>query len=113
MSMEWEITRPTNGTISIPVYAKHDATSLAEGQRIHWAIVDLGNDPWVDPNNAYLDSFTATDVDTWQVDTLTYNKVDDRPLVLRVWATRASGNAYVYSEVIAGATSSGGGSYGY
>jgi hypothetical protein len=111
--MEWEITRPTNGTISIPVYAKLDAGGLAEAARLHWALVDLGADPLVNPTAAYLDEWIAADSTDWQTHTLAHTKVDDRPLLLRCWATRGSGNAYGYSEVMAGGAAVSGGSYGY
>jgi hypothetical protein len=100
--MEWELSSPINNTISIPVYAKHDATGLTEAQRLHWQIIDPANDPMVDATKAALDEFIAIDSTDWQTHTLTYNKTDDKPLILRVTATRASGNAYCLSDAISG-----------
>lgn len=107
---EWPITRPTAAALSIPVYAKNGGTGLTADERIHWAIVDPSNDPWLKATGAYLDSFTADDNNDWQTDTLTYTKTDDRPLFLRVWAVRTSAvaNAYAYSEVQTGGAGGGG-----
>ena len=94
--MEWEITRPMGGPLSLVVHAKHDATSLTEAQRIHWEIVDRASDPFA--GGTALDQFIAVDSTSWQSDTLTHTKTDDRPLLLRAYCTRASGNSYIYAE---------------
>ena len=98
--MEWELSSPMNNTISIPVYAKHDATSLTEAQRLHWQIIDPANDPMIDATKTALDEFIAADSTDWQTHTLMYNKTDDKPLILRVSATRGSGNAYAYCDAV-------------
>jgi len=107
--MEWEITRPTQESLSITVHAKHDATSLSEDERIHWQLIDPDDDPLINPAASLLDSFIAIDSTDWQSDTLTYDKADDRMLLLRACAKRGSGNSYIYVEPMTGGTGGGGG----
>ena len=96
--MEWEITRPSGLRIMIPVWAKHDGTGLSEAQRIHWQIIDPKNDPLINPANAALVEWIAADSVDWQNSILQYYKSDDTPVLLRVSAKRASGNAYVLEQ---------------
>ena len=96
--MEWEITRPSGLRIMIPVWAKHDVTGLSEAQRIHWQIIDPKNDPLVNPANVALVEWIAADSADWQNSILQYYKTDDTPVLLRVSAKRASGNAYVLEQ---------------
>ena len=98
--MEWELSSPINTIISIPVYAKLDSAGLTEAQRLHWQIIDPAQDPIWNPANVALAEWIAADSTDWQTDTLTYTKTDDKPLILRVTATRASGNAYCLADEV-------------
>jgi len=107
--MEWEITRVEALSLSITVHAKHDGTGLAEAERIHWQIVDPEDDPLL--GGTALDEWIAADSASWQSDTVSYERTDDRPLLLRVCAKRGSGNAYAYVEPIAAGVGGGGGGH--
>jgi hypothetical protein len=96
--MEWEISRPSGLRIMIPVWAKHDATSLTAAQRLHWQIIDPANDPMVDSTKTALAEWIAADSTDWQQSILQYYLTDDQPVILRVTATRASGNAYALCQ---------------
>jgi hypothetical protein len=94
--MEWEITRPAADALVIPVQTKHDSTGLSGDQLQRWEIIDPASDPI--RGGTALATWTASDSTSWQSSILTYTRPDDRPLLLRVSAKRASGNSYAYVE---------------
>lgn len=98
--MEWELNRSDPLASSFVVYAKHDATSLAEAARLHWQLIDPSSDPLI--GGTALAEWIAIDSTDWQSSTLTYTRTDDRPLLLRVCALRGSGNSYAYVDTPAG-----------
>ena len=102
--MEWEIAGVTGTAISIPVYAKLDASGLSADQRLHFQIIDPTADPLV--SGSPLAEWIAADSTDWQNSTLTYTRTSDFPLMLRITAKRASGNAYAYFDAM---TTGGGG----
>jgi len=101
--MEWPIERPFAGPLSIVVQAYNaSASSLTDDERIKWEIVDRASDPL--SGGTALDVFQSVNnlpVDgsgAWESHTLEYTKEDDRPLILRAYCTRGSGNSYIYFE---------------
>jgi hypothetical protein len=92
--MEWDIDAGTAGTLVIPCYAKHDASGLTAAQRLTFELFDPLSDPLATPAGTPLATWAVPDGTGVQTSLLTYARVDTRPLKLRVYATRASGNAW-------------------
>ena len=107
--MEWDIAFETLGTLSIPCYVQHDASGLTAAERVTFGIYDPIADP-LKPGTGgvWLDTWTADDSTSVQTHTLSYVRADKRPLRVRVFALRASGNAWFLIDEYATASVGGG-----
>ena len=110
--MEWRLDRTAGTTVNIMAHAKHDATSLGVDARLHWELMYADADTWLNPVRSVIEQWIAADSTDWQTHQFSLNRTNDRPLILRCYAYRASGNAYAFADP-SGAASSGGGNYGY
>lgn len=94
--MEWEIGRSMPLVLALPVHALHDGTGLTSDQRIHWELIDPASDPLL--GGLVLVQWIASDSAAWQSTILNYTRTDDRRLIVRASAKRASGNSWIYLE---------------
>ena len=100
--MEYNIDGMRAGIpVTIRCWVKHDSTGLTEAQRLHCQILDYGHDPM--RGGTALAETIASDSDAWQLVTVTYTPTTEQPLIFRVAAIRASGNAWFIVDSVRGA----------